>query len=711
MNSRNDISPKDHAEWQVPAMEVQFWLGKRRPYCVVIPVINEGDRIKRLLKRMASHKISSVGDIIIVDGGSTDGSLELGGLQQAGARGLLVKTSSGGLSAQLRCGYAFALDHGYEGVVTIDGNDKDDPEAIPRFIDALTNGIDFVQASRFIPGGIAENTPKSRDFAIRYIHAPALSISSGFRWTDTTQGFRAYSRKMLLDPCIAPFREIFQDYELLAYLSHQAPRLGYKCIEISTARRYPKGEVPTKISSFKGNLKILKTMLFACLGVYNLKERARPKVAPVTPIYWIIIFGLIVSILAFFPGWMSNDSIIQYREARAGQFNDWHPVIMAWWWRQLDRIYQGPALFLIQNLLLYWGGWGLLANAVRRESGRYSYLVPLLGLWPALFFPLGQIWKDVAFATSQFLAWAIIINVFFWHRTPSWIERIILFLLISFSIGVKTNGIVVVPFIATFWLYVEKIKYGARFAVFLVLITTLSAAVPYWIGRTLTVKHDSPLQYTQVYDLLAISVKSSQNLLPSYIEQRTQLSLAELKKIYVVGHNNDLFYGTTKDLVGLRAPRPEDILDLRKAWLKAIKEFPLAYLSHRWENFLSLMRIGHPWAAYVASPIVVDNEFGIIFTPNSISSWLNKTPTEHPWIFFPWVYVLLMLASMTALFIERRINSIFLSITGASLAFVAPHFFIAPASDFRYLYYSYFCSIIIFVFAFFRRSADSRAPH
>lgn len=65
-----------------------------------------------------------------------------------------------------------------------------------------------MQASRFIQGGTAENTPKIRDFAIRYIHAPMLSLFSGFKWTDTTQGFRAYSRKVLLDPKVAPFRDI-----------------------------------------------------------------------------------------------------------------------------------------------------------------------------------------------------------------------------------------------------------------------------------------------------------------------------------------------------------------------------------------------------------------------------------------------------------------------------------------------------------------------
>jgi glycosyltransferase involved in cell wall biosynthesis len=271
-NNPENISWADRAAWEVPAMEVPLWQGKKHPYCVVIPVINEGDRIRNLLKRMQACQITATADIIIVDGGSTDDSMELEALKGFEVNGLVVKKGPGKLSAQLRCAYAFALDQGYQGIVTIDGNDKDDPDAIPKFIDALNDGVDFVQASRFISGGVAENTPKSRDFAIRFIHAPALSMSSGFRWTDTTQGFRAYSRKMLLDPAIGPFRDIFREYEMLAYLSHRAPQLNYRCVEIATVRRYPKGEVPTKISAFRGNLKVLQTLARACLGHYNTKH-------------------------------------------------------------------------------------------------------------------------------------------------------------------------------------------------------------------------------------------------------------------------------------------------------------------------------------------------------------------------------------------------------------------------------------------------------
>jgi dolichol-phosphate mannosyltransferase len=260
------------AGWQVPTYNVLFAGAKRCPVCVVIPVINEGGRIRNLLARMAALEVASRADVIIVDGGSTDGSLEPEWLQEHGVRALLLKTAPGKLSAQLRCAYAFALDQGYEGIITIDGNDKDDPEAIGRFIDALGQGYDFVQASRFIAGGEARNTPVSRDLAIRFVHAPMLSLFSGFRWTDTTQGFRAYSRRMLLDPRVAPFRDIFMTYELLAYLSLRVPQLGFRCIELPASRIYPPGEVPTKISTFRGNLGVLATLFKACVGRYNVGQ-------------------------------------------------------------------------------------------------------------------------------------------------------------------------------------------------------------------------------------------------------------------------------------------------------------------------------------------------------------------------------------------------------------------------------------------------------
>jgi glycosyltransferase involved in cell wall biosynthesis len=698
MTMNPNISPEVRANWQVPTFDTPLWLGRQHLWCVVIPVINEGERIKSLLSRMAALKIDGIADIIIVDGGSTDGSLELDSLQQKGVRGLLVKTGPGKLSAQLRCAYAFTLDQGYEGIISIDGNDKDDPEAIPRFIEALEQGVDFVQGSRFISGGVAENTPKSRDFAIRFIHAPMLSLFSGFRWTDTTQGFRAYSRKMLLDPAISPFRCEFVEYELLAYLSHRVPQLGYQCQEIPTSRRYPKGEVPTKISAVKGNLKVFKTLLFACLGIYNAPGFTRNILPSGWPIGLIAMIGFVFSILAFFPGWMSPDSFAQYSDAKRGLYSDWHPILMAWWWRQLDQWYAGPGLFLIQNLVLYWGAWCLLALASRRWVGRYAYLIPLLGFWPGLLFPLGQIWKDIVFACSMFFAWAVLINAYAHSRKLKFIERAGVFILALFALGVKTNGMVALPFLLGFWVYVEGWQKSSW-----VRQVVLSLSISFMVvaASTVIVPQDriikmSPFQYTQTYDLLAISVKTGKNLLPSYITSRVGGEPDQLKKLYRAGGNDALFYNTSGSLI---TTNPIELSELNNLWIDAVTKNPEFYLMHRLDNFAALLRWGEKTTAYVASPQIDTNPYGFNFKKNRLSIWLTLQTDRHPWMFFPWIYLSILLIAMCALFFFKWNRFLVLSMGGSAIVFVLPHFFIAPAADYRYLYYAYFCALILSYFA------------
>lgn len=253
---------------EVPSYEPVFWDGRRLGVLLVVPTINEGQRLHRTLQRCAIYAENQL-DVVVVDGGSTDGSTRTEPLRALGVRGLLLKTGPGRLSAQLRCAYAFALDAGYDAVVTIDGNDKDDPVAIPAMLQSLAAGYDLVQASRFLPGGRAENTPLLRTIGIRLVHAPVLRIASGHAWTDTTQGFRGYSRTLLLDPRVAPFRDCFEDYELLPYLSCRAAQLGMRCTEVPSRRSYPAGAVPTKIAGLRGNFRVLRALVLACSGALN----------------------------------------------------------------------------------------------------------------------------------------------------------------------------------------------------------------------------------------------------------------------------------------------------------------------------------------------------------------------------------------------------------------------------------------------------------
>lgn len=254
----------------VPQFECIEYSKKINEYVILIPIINEGQRIIQELKRASKYNVSDYADIVICDGGSTDGCTEESVLQKYNVNTLLVKRDVGKQGAQLRMGIWWSLARGYKGIITIDGNNKDSIEDVPRFIDKLKEGYDFIQGSRFIKEGKAINTPFIRMISVKLIHAPIISLTAHQRFTDTTNAYRAYSAKYLQDERVQPLRDIFMTYELLAYLSVRATQIGMKACEIPVTRSYPKsGKIPTKISFFKGNSELMKILLKNMCGAYK----------------------------------------------------------------------------------------------------------------------------------------------------------------------------------------------------------------------------------------------------------------------------------------------------------------------------------------------------------------------------------------------------------------------------------------------------------
>ena len=82
-------------DWEIPNFSINFFCGKRSKYCVVIPVINEGDRIKIFVKRLKEKNIDQIADILIIDGGSTDNSLDQNMLKAFGVNCQLTKKDRG----------------------------------------------------------------------------------------------------------------------------------------------------------------------------------------------------------------------------------------------------------------------------------------------------------------------------------------------------------------------------------------------------------------------------------------------------------------------------------------------------------------------------------------------------------------------------------------------------------------------------------------
>jgi dolichol-phosphate mannosyltransferase len=250
--------------WEPPVFEVHEFHPKRTRYCFCITTLNEGERLRAQLARM--RPLAALADIIIADGRSTDGSTEPRFLAEMEVRALLI-TDEHGLGTATRMGLAYALEQGYAGIVTVDGNGKDGVEALPDFLARLDQGYDLVQGSRFIAGAFHQNTPLERRLAIQGLMSPLLFIGCGHFYSDPTNAFRAMSARFLEDPRVQPVRRIFVRFNLQIYLICRAARLGFRLREIPVRRVYPAGgEIPTKIRGLRTKALILRELLAVIMG-------------------------------------------------------------------------------------------------------------------------------------------------------------------------------------------------------------------------------------------------------------------------------------------------------------------------------------------------------------------------------------------------------------------------------------------------------------
>lgn len=264
-----DISWEGIALSELPQFKATPFKERESQYALVICVKNEGDRLKKQLQNLKNYMIRGQFDIVISDAPSNDGSTEVDSLKNYDVACLISLEERGGLSSSLRSAFYWSIKQGYQGVLMMDGNNKDGGDALPLFYSKLQEGFDYVQGSRFVDGGRAVNTPMSRTFLIKFIHAPFFSLLCRKRLTDTTNGFRGFSRSFLLERRVGFYRASFCEYELPYFLSWIACRLKKRVVEIPVTRAYPKGQpVPTKIVGWRGYWRMLKPLVYLACAKY-----------------------------------------------------------------------------------------------------------------------------------------------------------------------------------------------------------------------------------------------------------------------------------------------------------------------------------------------------------------------------------------------------------------------------------------------------------
>jgi glycosyltransferase involved in cell wall biosynthesis len=227
---------------------------------VVMPAYNAGRTLRMTYEELPKDTVNLV---ILVDDGSTDGTLEVA--RQLGLE-IFVHNRNYGYGANQKTCYAEALRAGADIVVMVHPDYQYDPRLVPQIIDPIVRGeADVVFGSRLKSGSaLAQGMPWWKYFSNRFLTSLENSVF-GLSLSEYHTGYRAFRREVLENVNVGLNSDGFIfDQEIVA----QVVASGYRIAEIAVPTRYfPEASSASLKDSTVYGLRIL--LLLARYGLHR----------------------------------------------------------------------------------------------------------------------------------------------------------------------------------------------------------------------------------------------------------------------------------------------------------------------------------------------------------------------------------------------------------------------------------------------------------
>ena len=188
-------------------------------FVTALPVYNEVRHVEQVLsevKRYSEH-------VVVVDDGSSDGTTEL--LPQIPGITVLTHEQNRGYGAALATAFDYAVQQGFDVVVTIDCDGQHQPQLIPEFA-AAAEDAHIVSGSRYLEVFPGDSAPPEQRRRINARITAEINRRLGFNLTDAFCGFKAYQV-----PAVAKFDLSETGYAMPLELWVQAAGLELDVIE------------------------------------------------------------------------------------------------------------------------------------------------------------------------------------------------------------------------------------------------------------------------------------------------------------------------------------------------------------------------------------------------------------------------------------------------------------------------------------------------
>jgi glycosyltransferase involved in cell wall biosynthesis len=217
---------------------------------VLIPALNAERTIAGVVAEARRH----VEPVLLVDDGSSDATGEVA--RSAGAM-VLRHDVNRGKGGALKTGFAWALENGFEAVITLDADGQHLPTEIPKFVRAWEEtDADLIIGGR---SHLFQHMLPRRRVANRF-SAWCIAKCSGARVSDSQSGFRLYSARLL-----RTIRLRTDGFDMESEVIVRAGRSGLRIVTIPIELGFVDGVATSHYKPLKDTLRIAWTVIRARL--------------------------------------------------------------------------------------------------------------------------------------------------------------------------------------------------------------------------------------------------------------------------------------------------------------------------------------------------------------------------------------------------------------------------------------------------------------
>jgi glycosyltransferase involved in cell wall biosynthesis len=211
---------------------------------VIIPTKNEGENLPYVLPRIPA----SVNEIILVDGHSTDDTVQVA--QSLCPKIRIVRQQGRGKGNALLEGFRAARG---DILVMIDADGSTDPEEIPLFVQAVLAGADVAKGSRFMTGGGSSDITVWRKAGNDFL-CFVVNWLFHVQYSDLCYGYNAFRRS-----CLSYIDMGSTGFEVEALLTLQFEKAGLRITEVPS-HEHPRIHGISKLHPIRDGLRILRTI-------------------------------------------------------------------------------------------------------------------------------------------------------------------------------------------------------------------------------------------------------------------------------------------------------------------------------------------------------------------------------------------------------------------------------------------------------------------